>query len=179
MASAEGVVYGGRMIGHVTGSTASAVGNGREHTLGVGAYRRLVRLLRDGRHLHQVDLELIPWTIACWRGLVGGLLITAYVLWRSGREAASASTSAGAAGRWSASACSPSLGFIAAFKYTYVANVAIIYASVPLMAAALEWAVPARPSERSRTIGDGASSASQASASSCRAGSAADIFSAT
>ena len=32
------------------------------------------------------------------------------------------------------------MGFIAAFKYTYVANVAIIYASVPLMAAALEWA---------------------------------------
>ena len=31
------------------------------------------------------------------------------------------------------------LGFIASFKYTYVANVAIISATVPLMAAALEW----------------------------------------
>src|SRR5262249_55856999 len=30
--------------------------------------------------------------------------------------------------------------FIAAFKYTYVANVAVIYATVPFMAAAIEWA---------------------------------------
>ena len=32
-----------------------------------------------------------------------------------------------------------SIAFIAAFKYTYVANVAVIYATVPFMAAAIEW----------------------------------------
>lgn len=79
-----------------------------------------------------------PWTIACWRGLVGGLLITAYVLWRSGRGGLSLAF--GWRG-WAMVAVGvfASLGFIAAFKYTYVANVAIIYATVPLMAAALEW----------------------------------------
>jgi len=80
-----------------------------------------------------------PWTIACWRGLVGGLLITGYVLWRSGRGGLSLAL--GWRG-WTMVAVGvlASLGFIAAFKYTYVANVAIIYAAVPLMAAALEWA---------------------------------------
>ena len=80
-----------------------------------------------------------PWTIACWRGLVGGLLITAYVLWRSGRSGLRLAF--GWRG-WAMVGVGvfASLGFIAAFKYTYVANVAIIYASVPLMAAALEWA---------------------------------------
>ena len=33
----------------------------------------------------------------------------------------------------------PPIAFIAAFKYTYVANVAVIYATVPFMAAAIEW----------------------------------------
>lgn len=80
-----------------------------------------------------------PWTIACWRGLVGGLLITGYVLWRSGRSGLSLAL--GWRG-WTMVAVGvlASLGFIASFKYTYVANVAIIYAAVPLVAAALEWA---------------------------------------
>jgi len=86
-----------------------------------------------------------PWTIACWRGLVGGLLITAYVYWRSGRSGLSLTF--GWRG-WAMVliAVVASFGFIAAFKYTYVANVAIIYASVPLMAAAMEWfALGVRP----------------------------------
>ncbi len=91
-----------------------------------------------------------PWTIACWRGLVGGMLITAYVLWRSGRSGVRLDF--GWRG-WAmvGVALFASLGFIAAFKFTYVANVAIIYATVPLMAAALEWAfLGTRP--QSRTI---------------------------
>ena len=35
------------------------------------------------------SIQSDPWTIACWRGLVGGLLVTAYVLWRSGPRGAS------------------------------------------------------------------------------------------
>ncbi|MES0213333.1 DMT family transporter [Mesorhizobium sp. M0028] len=81
-----------------------------------------------------------PWTIACWRGLVGGLLITTYALWRSGRRGVSLAIGwRGLAMVAVASLCA--LAFVAAFKYTYVANVAIIYATVPLIAAALEWMI--------------------------------------
>lgn len=80
-----------------------------------------------------------PLAIACWRGLVGGLLITAYVAWRSGRGAFSLAL--GWRG-WAMAVVGAlsGLAFIGAFKLTYVANVAIIYATVPLVAAALEWA---------------------------------------
>lgn len=79
-----------------------------------------------------------PFAIACWRGLVGGLLITLYVLWRSGREGTRLSFG------WPGwimviIGVFASLGFIASFKYTYVANVAVISATIPLMTAALEW----------------------------------------
>lgn len=79
-----------------------------------------------------------PWTIACWRGLVGGVLVTGYVLWRSGRSGLRLDI--GWQG-WSMAAvgCLATLAFISAFKNTYVANVAIIYATAPLVAAALEW----------------------------------------
>ncbi len=89
-----------------------------------------------------------PWTIACWRGLVGGLIIAAYVLLRSGRQRASLSL--GWRG-WSMVAVGSlsSIALIASYKFTYVANVAIIYATVPLMAAALEWLMlGARPQTR-------------------------------
>ncbi|MEQ1942703.1 DMT family transporter [Mesorhizobium sp. VNQ89] len=79
-----------------------------------------------------------PWTIACWRGLVGGLLITGYVLWRSGPNGLRLDFG------WRgwlmvAVGVAASLGFIASFKFTYVANVAVIYAATPLIAAFLEW----------------------------------------
>lgn len=79
-----------------------------------------------------------PLAIACWRGLFGGLLVMAYVGWRSGRGAITLSL--GWRG-WSMAVVGAlsGLAFIGAFKFTYVANVAIIYATVPLVAAALEW----------------------------------------
>jgi len=79
-----------------------------------------------------------PWTIACWRGLVGGILITGYVLWRSG--VGGLRLDFGRRG-WlmvAVGVCA-SIGFIASFKLTYVANVAILYATTPLIAAAFEW----------------------------------------
>ena len=54
-----------------------------------------------------------------------------------GRQPASAWD--GAAGRLPIVGALSSIAFIAAFKYTYVANVAVIYATVPFMAAAIEW----------------------------------------
>lgn len=78
------------------------------------------------------------WTIACWRGLVGGILITGYVLWRSGPRGLRLDFG-WRGGLMIVVGVAASLGFIAAFKLTYVANVAIIYAATPLVAAFLEW----------------------------------------
>ena len=80
-----------------------------------------------------------PWTIACWRGFVGSLAIAAYVWWR-GRSTGGARLKLGLRG-WALAIVGAlsSIAFIASFKYTYVANVAIIYATVPFMAAPMEW----------------------------------------
>lgn len=87
-----------------------------------------------------------PWTIACWRGLVGGLVITLYVLWR--RQGGSLALGWRGWALATVGALS-SLAFIAAFKFTYVANVALIYATVPLVAAGLERVLlGVRPSAR-------------------------------
>lgn len=76
------------------------------------------------------------WVILTWRGLIGSLLIFAYVLWR--REPS------GFALGWrgwllAAVGSVASITFISAFKMTYIANVTVIYAIVPFVAAALEW----------------------------------------
>ena len=80
------------------------------------------------------------WTIACWRGLLGGMMIALYVV-RSGREKPLRETfRLGWRGWLLASVGSlASLAFIFAFKLTYIANVAVIYATVPFMAAGLAW----------------------------------------
>src|SRR6185437_6985530 len=73
-----------------------------------------------------------PLVISCWRGLVGALLITAYVFWQRGRTGSPKSLRLGWRGWLMALiGAANSLAFIAAFKYTYVANVAIIFATAP------------------------------------------------
>lgn len=81
-------------------------------------------------------------TINCWRGLFGGLWITAYVLWRRRGASSAGSLRLGWRG-WLlvVIGAAASIAFIAAFKNTYVANVAIIYATAPFLAAALAWLV--------------------------------------
>jgi drug/metabolite transporter (DMT)-like permease len=80
------------------------------------------------------------WTILVWRGLVGAVLIFAYVLWRRSREFEAQPLRLGWRGWVLASTGSvASVAFIASFKLTYVANVTVIYATVPFVAAALEW----------------------------------------
>ena len=80
------------------------------------------------------------WTIACWRGLVGGLLIAFYVAWLGRGKPVSETFDLGWRGWLLASVGSlASLAFIFAFKLTYVANVAVIYATAPFMAAGLAW----------------------------------------
>jgi drug/metabolite transporter (DMT)-like permease len=86
------------------------------------------------------------WTILTWRGLIGAALIFAYVVWRHPREGNSQLFALGWRGWALASVGSlASLSFIAAFKLTYVANVTVIYAVVPFVAAYLEWLILREP----------------------------------
>jgi drug/metabolite transporter (DMT)-like permease len=81
-----------------------------------------------------------PLTITCWRGLLGGLMITLYVLIRRRFDARPESLVLGWRG-WALAVigAAASIAFISAFKYSYIANVTIIYATVPLAAAVLGW----------------------------------------
>ncbi|HEY9539781.1 MAG TPA: DMT family transporter, partial [Kiloniellaceae bacterium] len=80
------------------------------------------------------------WTIVCWRGLVGGLLVVAYVGWLERRKPLRRRFHLDRQGWLLAGVGSlASLAFIFSFKLTYVANVAVIYATAPFIAAALGW----------------------------------------
>lgn len=78
--------------------------------------------------------------IACWRGLVGSVLIGLYVVWRSRHGDLRKSLALGWRG-WSLAVVGAvaSVAFISAFKFSYVANVTIIYATVPFVTALLGW----------------------------------------
>ena len=85
-------------------------------------------------------IEAGAWTIVCWRGLLGGLLIAAYVAWLERDKPWADRFRLDWRGWLLASVGSlASLAFIFAFKLTYVANVAVLYATAPFMAAALAW----------------------------------------
>lgn len=83
-----------------------------------------------------------PLAITTWRGLVGGILIAAYVAWCRRRAPSGQPLRLGWRG-WlmAATGAASSIAFIAAFKHTYVANVAIIYATAPFVAALLGWVI--------------------------------------
>lgn len=83
-----------------------------------------------------------PLTIATWRGLIGGVLIAAYVAWQRHRTRETGPLRLGWRG-WlmATTGALASIAFIAAFKNTYVANVAIIYATAPFIAALLGWLI--------------------------------------
>ena len=85
-------------------------------------------------------IEADAWTIAGWRGLLGGLLIAAYVAWADRGKPMREAFGLGWQGWFLASVGSlASLAFIYAFKLTYIANVAVIYATAPFLAAGLGW----------------------------------------
>jgi drug/metabolite transporter (DMT)-like permease len=87
-----------------------------------------------------------PWTIAGWRGLVGGLLIGAYSYWMTRGEARQLFPRLGSRG-WMlvAAGALSSICFIGAFKATYIGNVAAIYATVPFWAAGLDFVFRGHP----------------------------------
>ena len=97
-------------------------------------------------------IEADGWTIACWRGLIGGLAVIAYVEFRRGNTPRRQAFRLGPRGWILASVGSvASITFIYAFKLTYVANVAVIYATAPFFAAGLVW-IAMREMAKGRTL---------------------------
>ena len=87
--------------------------------------------------------HLIPqdvWTVLFWRGIFGGLFIAGYIVWRERGAALDAVRSIGGVGLFAA-ACSTiaTICFVNALRLTTVADVNIIYATSPFIAAALAW----------------------------------------
>jgi len=87
--------------------------------------------------------RLIPvdvWTMLFWRGLFGCLLITGYVIWQQRATTRAAFAAIGRDGLLIA-ACSTvaTICFIAAFRETSVADVTVIYATAPFIAAGIAW----------------------------------------
>ena len=80
------------------------------------------------------------WTMLFWRGLFGGLLIGAYILWRERAATRTAFAAIGWAGVLAA-ACSTiaTVCFISALRQTTVADVTVIFATAPFAATAIAW----------------------------------------
>ncbi len=81
------------------------------------------------------------WTMLFWRGLFGGLLIGGWVAW--GKRGAPDATSGGI--DWAGllvAGCSTAgtICFITALRRTTVADVTVIYATAPFLAAVIAWA---------------------------------------
>lgn len=80
------------------------------------------------------------FTMVFWRCLFGGLLIAGYILWRHRGATTAAIRAVGGAGLMVA-ACSAiaTICFINALTRTTVADVTVIFAAAPFVAAALAW----------------------------------------
>ncbi len=80
------------------------------------------------------------WTILFWRGIFGGLFIGGYLIWQHGTATTKAFRSIGLPGLF-AGACSTiaTICFIQSLRLTTVADVTIIYATAPFIAAAATW----------------------------------------
>jgi drug/metabolite transporter (DMT)-like permease len=86
-------------------------------------------------------IETDVWTMLFWRGLFGGLLIAAYVVWRDGAGTVAAIRRIGRPGLVAAG-CSTAatICFINALRETSVADVLVINATAPFITAAMAWA---------------------------------------
>src|SRR6516164_11676160 len=80
------------------------------------------------------------WTILFWRGIFAGLFIAGFVVWRYGRQSAEIVRGIGLPG--AVAACLSTFAtimYINAFRLTSVADVMIMNATTPFIAAALGW----------------------------------------
>jgi len=102
--------------------------------------------------------RLIPvglWPLLVWRNVFGGLFIACY-LGATSPRAALASFRALRASGWIGAVVNglSMICFLAALRHTSVANVAVIYATAPFVAAALAWLLFRDPASR-RTLAAG------------------------
>lgn len=81
------------------------------------------------------------WTMLFWRALFGGLLIAATIAWRQRAATVAAFAGIGRSGLLTAG-CSTiaTICFITALRETTVADVTVIYATAPFIAAGIAWA---------------------------------------
>jgi len=88
------------------------------------------------------SIDAGSWAILTWRGLVGAAGVGAYV-WVRNREKPMRETFRLGRHGWLIAAVggTGSITFIYAFKHTFVANVSVIYATIPFVAALLERAL--------------------------------------
>jgi drug/metabolite transporter (DMT)-like permease len=112
---------------------------GRRHALGIALnLASAVAYSTSGFFTRLIPLD--PWTILFWRGIFAGLFIAGFVVWRYGRQAADIVRGIGVPGV--AAACLSTFAtimYINAFRLTSVADVMIMNATTPFIAAALGW----------------------------------------
>ena len=103
-------------------------------------------------------IDADSWTILAWRGVIGGAGLGGYVWFRRRREPLRQVFRLGRDG-WLLVIVGGigSITFITAFKNTLVANVSVIYASIPFIAAVLERAVLGTAIRRQTLVAAGAS----------------------
>ena len=87
--------------------------------------------------------RLIPndvWTMLFWRGLFGGMLIAGGIVWRHRASTHQAFAAIGSAGL-AVATCSTvaTICFVTALRRTTVADVTLIYATAPFVAALIAW----------------------------------------
>lgn len=98
------------------------------------------------------------WTILTWRGIVGAVGIATYV-WARNRERPFREVFRLGFHGWMLAVVGGigSITFIVAFKNTFVANVSVIYATIPFVAALLERLILGEPIRRRTLNAAGAS----------------------
>jgi len=86
------------------------------------------------------SIQADAWTVLLWRGLFGGVLIAVWIAWQHGRATFAAFRAIGLPGVLAAG-CSTvgTICFINALRQTTVADVTIIFATAPFVAAAVAW----------------------------------------
>jgi len=89
-----------------------------------------------GLFVKGVDADF--WSIIFWRGISAAIITALFVLWRGNfrKEFNQMGYSGLAAGVVGASG---TIAFIPSFKYTSIANVSLIYAAAPFVAALIAW----------------------------------------
>jgi drug/metabolite transporter (DMT)-like permease len=91
-----------------------------------------------GFFTHLVVLDI--WTVLFWRGIFGGLFIASYVAWQHRTQTLNAVQAIGRPGILAVSCTALStICFVAALHHTTVADVNVIYATAPFIAAGLQW----------------------------------------